>query len=252
MNSKRLASKNEKEQQERDDVSSIPYRPFHVDYMKDVFRRKVFVRQSKQLEFQHPLTTCEEKTVTPLFSSIYGEIGIGKGKGTKSDYKREDDPSEKEQAAKLMERIREIEKAHEIRVDAIKEEKVEETPFPEFKVNHCSCPECSPRFLENGSIFCDLCHISLIQEDWCHHERSISHQLRRKQDTHVYINSFIHPDSTAAKWMMSMGWKEGEGLGEDGKGRLEPIPTRLKNNRLGVGAEDDMYGVYTTIQDIGH
>ena len=47
------------------------------------------------------------------------------------------------------------------------------------------------------------------------------------------------PTSTAVKWMQSMGWKEGEGLGSNGRGRLEPIPTRMKNNRLGVGAKED-------------
>ena len=236
LNSKRLASKLEKEQQERDDVSSIPYRPFCVDYMRDVFRRKVFVKQSESSQCQHPSLQRDEKTVTPIYTSIYGEIGMGEVQ--KHDFKREKDPSEDEQAAKLLERIREIEKAHEASAD---QEKVVEVSFPEFKVNHCSCPECSPRFLEDGSLYCDLCKIPLLQEDWCHHKRSISHQLRRKQEDHLYINSFIHPDSTAAKWMMSMGWKEGEGLGENGKGRLEPIPTRLKNNRLGIGAEDDMY-----------
>ena len=239
LNGKRLASKLKKEQQERDDVSSIPYRPFVVDYMKDVFRRKVFVKQSEPSECQHPAVQKEVNTVTPIYTSIYGEIGVGEPQ--KRDFKRETDPSEDEQAAKLLERIREIEKAHEASVDP---EKVVEVSYPEFKLNHCSCPECSPRFLEDGSLYCDLCKIPLMQEDWCHHERSISHQLRRKQEDHLYINSFIHPDSTAAKWMMSMGWKEGEGLGENGRGRLEPIPTRLKNNRLGIGAEDDMYGCY--------
>lgn len=239
MNGKKRTSGSEKEQQERDDVSSIPYRPYCVDYMRDVFRRKIFVKQSEHSEFQYSSVASEEKIGTPIFTSIYGEIGIGKV--PTSEGRRQIDKNESEQAAQFMERIREIEKAHEVVIDERSEEKVvEEAPYPEFKVNRCSCPECSPRFLEDGSAYCDLCNIPLIQEDWCHHERSISHQLRRKQEDRLYINSFIHPDSTAAKWMMSMGWKEGEGLGEDGKGRLEPIPTRLKNNRLGVGAENDM------------
>ena len=45
--------------------------------------------------------------------------------------------------------------------------------------------------------------------------------------------------SFGMKLMKRMGWKEGEGLGQDGHGRLEPIPTRLKRNRLGIGAKDD-------------
>ncbi|KAG8092075.1 hypothetical protein GUJ93_ZPchr0012g20489 [Zizania palustris] len=34
------------------------------------------------------------------------------------------------------------------------------------------------------------------------------------------------------------GWKEGTGLGAQEQGRLEPIETRVKNNKRGLGAKE--------------
>ncbi|KAL5230777.1 hypothetical protein ABZP36_029553 [Zizania latifolia] len=34
------------------------------------------------------------------------------------------------------------------------------------------------------------------------------------------------------------GWKEGTGLGAQEQGRLEPIGTRLKNNKRGLGSKE--------------
>ncbi|KAL5226209.1 hypothetical protein ABZP36_012848 [Zizania latifolia] len=34
------------------------------------------------------------------------------------------------------------------------------------------------------------------------------------------------------------GWKEGTGLGAQEQGRLEPVETRVKNNKRGLGAKE--------------
>lgn len=78
----------------------------------------------------------------------------------------------------------------------------------------------------------------LPEGGWITHMQSICHQLKRKRGEHVYINPYMDPNSTMFRVMTDMGWEEGNGLGADGSGRLEPIPTRLKNNRLGVGARE--------------
>ena len=216
-----------------DDVSSIPYRPLQINYMRDVFRRKAFVKQSVQTEGS--LSNSEGTPSNPIYKSIYDGL----------DIKEEQHPlqasgglseEEKQQADKLFQRILEIEKEHESKVQTAI---VPDSVSPEFSLSRCDCPECTPRFLEDGSLYCDLCKVPLYSEDWFHHQYSISHQFKRKLDTNHYINSHMLPTSTAVKWMQSMGWKEGEGLGSNGRGRLEPIPTRMKNNRLGVGAKED-------------
>ena len=108
-----------------------------------------------------------------------------------------------------------------------------------FLVDQCACAECSPVILPDGSLFCELCHVPILRDTWVAHMRSICHQMKRCGGTHQYINPYMKPSSQAYHLMQSMGWKEGEGLGVKGQGRLEPIATRLKNNRLGIGAQDN-------------
>ena len=45
-----------------------------------------------------------------------------------------------------------------------------------------------------------------------------------------------NPNSFAAKMMAKMGYKEGEGLGASGRGRLAPIETQLRPQNVGLGA----------------
>ena len=113
------------------------------------------------------------------------------------------------------------------------------TPQVHFLVDQCACAECSPVVRSDGSLYCELCHVPILRDTWVEHMRSICHQMKRWNGVHKYINPYMRPSSQAYHLMQSMGWKEGEGLGVEGQGRLEPIATRLKRNRLGIGAHDD-------------
>ena len=113
------------------------------------------------------------------------------------------------------------------------------TPQVHFLVDQCACAECSPVVQSDGSLYCELCHVPILRDTWVEHMRSICHQMKRWNGVHKYINPYMRPSSQAYHLMQSMGWKEGEGLGVEGQGRLEPIATRLKRNRLGIGAHDD-------------
>ena len=38
------------------------------------------------------------------------------------------------------------------------------------------------------------------------------------------------------KMLANMGWKDGDGLGKDKKGRVEPVQVTEKNDRVGLGS----------------
>lgn len=48
----------------------------------------------------------------------------------------------------------------------------------------------------------------------------------------------ISSSSIGFKLLQKHGWKEGTGLGISEQGRLEPVKTYLKNNKLGLGADN--------------
>ncbi|XP_050368931.1 uncharacterized protein LOC126787037 [Argentina anserina] len=47
----------------------------------------------------------------------------------------------------------------------------------------------------------------------------------------------IDSSNIGFKLLQKHGWKEGTGLGISEQGRLEPVETYLKNDKLGLGAE---------------
>lgn len=200
------------------DDDTVAYQPVRIDYLRDVFRPKTFVRESKEVK------------VKELYQSVYDNPNV-KEKDVAASPKEEDS-----EALKLYKRIQEIESKHAMDVPS-----PISPSFPPFEVDRCACNECSPVVQADGCLFCELCQINLREDTWMAHFQSICHQLKRSQRRHVYINPYMKPSSYAYHLLESMGWKEGEGLGQDGHGRLEPIPTRLKRNRLGIGAKDDRW-----------
>ena len=202
------------------DDDSIPYQPVRIDYMRDVFRPKQFVKEAKEVK------------PVELYHSVYDNLNV------KTDVVVPIADEDDSKALELYKRIQEIERKHEGN-----NSRVVSSTFPYFQVDRCACNECSPIIQENGGLFCELCQMVLREDTWVSHFQSICHQLRRSQSHHVYINPYMKSSSFAYHLLESMGWTEGEGLGRDHHGRLEPIPTRLKRNRLGVGAKDDRYFV---------
>ena len=234
---------------------SAKYQTVAIDYMRDVFRPKLFVKAGSS-------TNSQKRT---LYTSVYGGL---EGRFTENvhsatrDQAQESrrgnvivDDVEEEEARAYAERMREVERKFEGQSNEKEEKEGELTNSPlarntinsspssaipvQFQSTQCACRECSPVVLESGDLHCDLCNITLVNDTWIAHMQSIGHQWKRSKGQHQYINPYMNPSSQAYRVMESMGWREGEGLGYEGNGRLEPIPTRLKDNHLGIGAEDD-------------
>lgn len=88
--------------------------------------------------------------------------------------------------------------------------------------------------------------LSSLQRQWCDvcrsehssslpsHLSSTLHQfnLRRPPPTPYYC---LPPSSNSFKMMVRCGWKPGTGLGPQGEGPKQPVPTVLKRDQKGLG-----------------
>ncbi|XP_054459809.1 G patch domain and ankyrin repeat-containing protein 1 [Anoplopoma fimbria] len=81
--------------------------------------------------------------------------------------------------------------------------------------------------------WCDVCR-SEYSSNLSSHESSTLHQfsLRRAPPTPYYC---LPPSSNSYKMMVRCGWKPGSGLGPEGEGPHQPVPTVLKRDQKGLG-----------------
>lgn len=228
----------EQKEVDTDDTTAIQYIPYQVDYFGKVFHPKQFVKEHDVVGVSSLKSTQDDfQKKQPIYTSIYNGIMDISNEKEEKQIKHSFTPDEEKQASELYHRILEIEKEH---ANESKVSCIDDQSSLQFVVNQCGCPECSPRLRDNDIMYCELCDVVLRDDNWIHHTQSICHQVKRQNKVHVYVNPFMNPSSSAFKVMTAMGWEEGQGLGKEGQGRLEPIPTRLKNNRLGIGAADSM------------
>uniref|UniRef100_A0A3B4UWA4 G-patch domain and ankyrin repeats 1 n=1 Tax=Seriola dumerili TaxID=41447 RepID=A0A3B4UWA4_SERDU len=81
--------------------------------------------------------------------------------------------------------------------------------------------------------WCDVC-CSKYSSSLSSHLSSTLHQfnLRRPPATPFYC---LPPSSNSYKMMVRCGWKPGTGLGPEGEGPQQPVPTVLKRDQKGLG-----------------
>jgi len=87
------------------------------------------------------------------------------------------------------------------------------------------------------SYFCDICNIDVLVKDKIEHTCSTSHQLNRNKGHQDDISKkfyFIPKGNPGYQMLLRNGWNE-KGLGKNEEGSLDPIQTRIKNDRLGIG-----------------
>lgn len=81
--------------------------------------------------------------------------------------------------------------------------------------------------------WCDVCHTE-YSDNLASHLSSTLHQfsLRRPPPTPYYC---LPPSSNSYRMMVRSGWKPGAGLGPEGEGTQQPVPTVLKRDHTGLG-----------------
>lgn len=80
---------------------------------------------------------------------------------------------------------------------------------------------------------CEVCR-SEFSDSLASHLSSTLHQfsLRRPPPTPFYC---LPPSSNSYRMMVRSGWKPGTGLGPEGEGTKQPVPTVLKRDQTGLG-----------------
>ncbi|XP_046464939.1 angiogenic factor with G patch and FHA domains 1 isoform X1 [Neodiprion pinetum] len=64
---------------------------------------------------------------------------------------------------------------------------------------------------------------------------SLNHHAKTQQSS---VDVSIASDNKGFKLLSKMGWTEGQSLGKDGDGRIEPVPIVSNHNKAGLGASD--------------
>ncbi|XP_022799308.1 angiogenic factor with G patch and FHA domains 1-like [Stylophora pistillata] len=64
-------------------------------------------------------------------------------------------------------------------------------------------------------------------------------------DLPASVHRPIKEENVGRKMLEKMGWKEGEGLGREGEGRLEPVTVEVRDSLRGLGS-----GVKRSIDDV--
>merc|ERR1712137_354744 len=99
-----------------------------------------------------------------------------------------------------------------------------------------SAPSPSVSVEENQ--FCELCEVDVPISQMVEHTCSLGHQLARNRSRAdlVPARGYLIPRGNPGyQLLLKNGWNEERGLGRNEEGTVNPIKTRLKNDRLGVG-----------------
>ncbi|KAF9422426.1 G patch domain and ankyrin repeat-containing protein 1, partial [Entomortierella beljakovae] len=94
----------------------------------------------------------------------------------------------------------------------------------------------SDRIVAEGYILCEPCQIEVREDDIERHRRGTAHLMS--------VDSFVKPldaltlghSNKGFRMLINSGWDYEKGLGADGQGVRHPIATRLKHDRLALGA----------------
>lgn len=90
----------------------------------------------------------------------------------------------------------------------------------------------------NELVSCDVCGEGYLKSEEKSHFASTVH-LFYDQSKEVGTSYSIPDHNKGFQMMLRSGWNLNEGLGPEGSGRKNPIKTKLKQDRLGLGVEND-------------
>ncbi|KAF8984127.1 hypothetical protein CPC16_000728 [Podila verticillata] len=102
----------------------------------------------------------------------------------------------------------------------------------------------------DGSVFCEACLIQVQIKDLERHNQGTAHLVSQESTVKPLDTLTLGHSNKGFRMLVNSGWDYEKGLGADGKGTRHPIATRLKHDRLALGAEKTKKVVTHTFEEI--
>ncbi|KAG0337600.1 hypothetical protein BG000_005229 [Podila horticola] len=102
----------------------------------------------------------------------------------------------------------------------------------------------------DGSVFCEDCQIQVQIKDLERHNQGTAHLVSQESSVKPLDTLTLGHSNKGFRMLVNSGWDCEKGLGSDGQGTRHPIATRLKHDRLALGAEKTKKVVTHTFEEI--
>ncbi|KAG0362582.1 hypothetical protein BG005_004929 [Podila minutissima] len=102
----------------------------------------------------------------------------------------------------------------------------------------------------DGSVFCEDCQIQVQIKDLERHNQGTAHLVSQESSVKPLDTLTLGHSNKGFRMLVNSGWDYEKGLGVDGQGTRHPVATRLKHDRLALGAEKTKKVVTHTFEEI--
>ncbi|KAG0043885.1 G patch domain and ankyrin repeat-containing protein 1 [Gryganskiella cystojenkinii] len=96
--------------------------------------------------------------------------------------------------------------------------------------------EASERPVTPGYVLCEACQIEVREEDWDRHQSGTAHLMSKDSPIQPLDRLKLGHENKGFRMLINSGWEYDKGLGAQGQGTRHPVATRLKHDRLALGA----------------
>ncbi|KAF9929710.1 G patch domain and ankyrin repeat-containing protein 1 [Linnemannia zychae] len=92
------------------------------------------------------------------------------------------------------------------------------------------------RIVAEGYVYCESCQMEIKKDDLDRHRRGTAHLMSQESSIKPIDTLTLGHENKGFRMLVKSGWDYEKGLGIEGQGARHPVATRLKHDRLAIGA----------------
>ncbi|KAF9091648.1 G patch domain and ankyrin repeat-containing protein 1 [Mortierella sp. AD031] len=92
------------------------------------------------------------------------------------------------------------------------------------------------RIVAEGYVLCEPCQMEVRKDDLNRHRRGTAHLMSQESPIKPIDALTLGHENKGFRMLVNSGWEYEKGLGAEGQGARHPVATRLKHDRLALGA----------------